>query len=69
MDPDLVDDAVYLATGLQPSRDGVSPATPHPKAVAKFRGQLRRFLEDLPGGVTIHELREAMEPSASDEDA
>lgn len=61
MDPDTLAEAIYSATRPAPRRTGPEPSTPSDKDVARFRGELVRFLEDLPGDLSVAEIREAFD--------
>lgn len=61
MDKDDFEDALYNAadaTRKTPSYSEVKNSTPTDAQVGKFRIQLKRFLEALPGGITADELLE-----------
>ncbi|MBS7540643.1 hypothetical protein [Ancylobacter lacus] len=62
MDEADLADAIYNAcsdaVGAGPA---VNRATPARHQQAHFRARLRRFLEDLPGEVSVSELRELLE--------
>ena len=61
MDEDLVREALEIAAGGEISSEFGQPRTARPPALGKLRTQLGRFLEDLPGDASIHELRELLE--------
>jgi len=70
MDAELIRDAVDAAAGVERSTDGWRTSqTAPPQTIRKFRLRLKAFLEDLPGDLTVQDLREALEPAAQLEPA
>lgn len=63
LDPDDVADALAGAIGADVSRPGQwpAPATAGDGRIAGFRRSVRAFLEELPGDVSVSELREMLD--------
>lgn len=68
LDRDDIAQAMYDACGADvPTGYSIDkPVTPDDRAVAAFRNKLRRFLAELPGFMTVEELRTLMERSEHD---
>lgn len=64
IDADLIIDALALAAGASVERE--APATRdrrERRQIARFRRDLMRFLDELPGEASVAEIRESLEAS------
>lgn len=66
LDRDDLDEAIEQAAFVPRAGEGSAIATAG--QVDRLRGQLRRLLEELPGDVCVHDLRELLEPDAGEPD-